>query len=757
MSEHSKVMGPDAQATQTSVLTPPKLNSQTDKYQWRSDVRTWTRIIKQYTRGGDTRAKGLLSALALTLYFSLDRDQRNIIDNAVSCKQISLEIDDDANEPEQLSLAATAKEQFKLVGEIVQLVAKDTPTDAIRRLVKTSQDIYHCTRDRSENDSSDRGEEENRTGDPARDMSDSHTTPILMAQKQQETGENPKADIGKDSDIRHAPPYAKLESDRARILDTIHDTIGSQQVSFNGLGFAPSWIALEAFDKEYTSNWADAYEEVDEKDVPANANVITSHTVYKVKVSEDGSKDLKSRIVPHGNRDNEKDNIRKDSSTAQFDVIRLLLAVATFVGMRLAMADIKGAYLQSGPIQRKIFVRPPREWRGERGKLWKLKKLPYGIIEAGRQWAKTVEEWMLTTGGLERIQGLNQLYVRRDNLGKIILIVAKVTDDFICGGSIEDTKAFISEMKKRFEVGKVIINEKFLFNGCEIEQDEQGSIAMSMHRYMEQVKEIPLSRERKRQPDESATPREMKQFRSLAGTLLWLGKGVLPPAAYASSTMQQKLALLKVRHLVEVNEIVRDIKKLTPTLFFRNSTDVVSAMVSTLSDASFNINSRKSYGQTGLIMGIRTLLQDGSECFHTVDWVSTKQRRICHSSYGAEILACAEADDRGFYLKMGMRSLLPNTMMRNEIVVDSMALFDTITTLHEGSEYRLRQTVQRIRDSFEAGDVNVIRWIPGVDNVADALTKLNFTLWRRLNTMCRTGQLDPKIAQGYSLDSENWT
>ena len=220
--------------------------------------------------------------------------------------------------------------------------------------------------------------------------------------------------------------------------------------------------------------------------------------------------------------------------------------------------------------------------------------------------------------------------------------------------------------------------------------------------------------------------------------------------------MQQKLALLKVRHLIEANEIVCDIKKLTPMLFFRRPTNAVRAMVTTFSDAAFNINSRKSYVQTGLIMGIRTLLKDGPECFHTLDWVSTKQRRICHSSYGAEILACAEADDRGFYLKMGMRSLFTSTKIRNEIVVDSLGLFDTITTLHEGSEYRLRQTVQRIRDSFESADVNVIRWIPGVGNVADALTKRNFTLWRKLNTMCTKGLLDQKLLHGYSLDGENW-
>lgn len=94
---------------------------------------------------------------------------------------------------------------------------------------------------------------------------------------------------------------------------------------------------------------------------------------------------LKGRLVPHGNRDNERGDIRKDSSTAQFDVIRLLLCLTTFLGLRLGLADVKGAYLQSGPIQRELYVRPPREWKGPRGILWKLTKLPYGIVEAGRQ------------------------------------------------------------------------------------------------------------------------------------------------------------------------------------------------------------------------------------------------------------------------------------------------------------------------------------------------------------------------------------
>ena len=47
------------------------------------------------------------------------------------------------------------------------------------------------------------------------------------------------------------------------------------------------------------------------------------------------------------------------------------------------------------------------------------------------------------------------------------------------------------------------------------------------------------------------------------------------------------------------------------------------------------------------------------------------------------------------------------------LTVDSNGLYSTITTLHEGSDYRLRPTVSRIRDSFENREINVIQWIPG--------------------------------------------
>ena len=142
---------------------------------------------------------------------------------------------------------------------------------------------------------------------------------------------------------------ASPTSDRDRILHKIHSEIGPKQVTAQKLDFAPPWILEEAFNKEHEANWTDAYHPVRDEDVPRHANIISAHTVYKVKTQEDGRRQMKGRIVPLGNRDDGKDRIRKDSSTAPLFVIRLLLSLIIFLDFRIATADIKGASLQSGP------------------------------------------------------------------------------------------------------------------------------------------------------------------------------------------------------------------------------------------------------------------------------------------------------------------------------------------------------------------------------------------------------------------------
>lgn len=69
-----------------------------------------------------------------------------------------------------------------------------------------------------------------------------------------------------------------------------------------------------------------------------------------------------------------------------------------------------------------------------------------------------------------------------------------------------------------------------------------------------------------------------------------------------------------------------------------------------------------------------------------VDRASSKQRRVSYSSNCAKIIACASADDRGYYFKMSLSSIFPENTFRSTVVVDTKELHDTITTIHEGLE-----------------------------------------------------------------------
>lgn len=576
-------------------------------------------------------------------------------------------------------------------------------------------------------------------------------------------------DIDCESSDARGPPAIphQLESEKPRILEQIYNQIGSKQVSRGKVEFAPSWILQDAFRKEHDKNWSDAYVPVSEGAVPDNANVVRSHVVYKVKTAEDGKREMKARIVPHGNEDDDKDEVRKDSANAQLAVIRLMLSLVTFLGFMVKTADIKGAYMQSGPIQRDIYVRPPREWHYienySRGILWLLTKLPYGIVEAGRQWMLAVEEWMLNEAGLTRVSGVGQLFMKRTNLkhksgkSKILLIVAKLSDDFLVAGLHAEIDAFMDALKKRFIVGRIVDGPLYHFGGCEIRMGGNGDISMSMDTYWNRVQAIHMSRTRRRMRDSLACASEILQYRSLAGILLYLGNGVLPQASLVVSLMQQRITNLTVAGLCDANEMLAELRKLKPTITYRHVENSTEVSLCTFSDVAHPRD--RDYGQTGFFTGI--LIRngiDGRNVFHLIDWTSHKQQRVSHSSYGAEILAGATSDDRGFYYKTAINAIANDKdyIVKHELNVDSKGLYDTITTLHEGREYRLRQTVQRIRNSFEAGETDVFRWIPGKENLADTLTKHKSALARRFNAVCTTGIMDINFGLGQGVVSENW-
>lgn len=122
--------------------------------------------------------------------------------------------------------------------------------------------------------------------------------------------------------------------------------------------------------------------------------------------------------------------------------------------------------------------------------------------------------------GMESIHGVSELFIRRDSQGNISFMLAKITDDVLFTESSEHLRQFIERMKLRLDVSKAITCGPLKFNGCNIVQDKDGNITMSMGEYMKQVQPMTISRELRKQPDGKATEVEYHDYRSLSGAVV---------------------------------------------------------------------------------------------------------------------------------------------------------------------------------------------------------------------------------------------
>lgn len=212
---------------------------------------------------------------------------------------------------------------------------------------------------------------------------------------------------------------------------------------------------------------------------------------------------------------------------------------------------------------------------------------------------------------------------------------------------------------------------------------------------------------------------------------------------------------LMVRHLFEANQMIRDLKKLIPQVTFPFVSCPKDLVLCVFSDASHP--RKRGYGHWGLIT--RILSCNGlkrTDIIHVIDWSPHIQHQISHSFYRADILGAPNGDDSGYYTKIAIDALFPATPLKVYLNLEPRAMCDMITSLHEEKVYRLRQTDQPIRNFFKGKKTNIICWIPGRDNLANALTKRNTMMCLRLNRTCASSVSDKKLTESKVVEPDLW-
>lgn len=156
--------------------------------------------------------------------------------------------------------------------------------------------------------------------------------------------------------------------------------------------------------------------------------------------------------------------------------------------------------MQSGSIERDIYVHPPREKKNtQKGTLWKLLKLPYGVLEAGRKCTTVLEGCLTNEMGMEQARGISQVFVKRRKDGSISMIVTKLSEESLLSGDLLTINNLVTKLTMRFKASKAIIDPAIKFNGCRIEQERIGNIAKSMKDYLRMIMPLEMSRMRRKE------------------------------------------------------------------------------------------------------------------------------------------------------------------------------------------------------------------------------------------------------------------
>ena len=109
------------------------------------------------------------------------------------------------------------------------------------------------------------------------------------------------------------------------------------------------------------------FEEVEDE----GQEVVDSRWVVTKKEKSDGQKQkVKARLVAKGFQ--EAESPQSDSPTMLRESMKMFFSVAANEDFELRKIDIRAAFLQARPLDREVFMRPPKDIRKE-GMIWKLK------------------------------------------------------------------------------------------------------------------------------------------------------------------------------------------------------------------------------------------------------------------------------------------------------------------------------------------------------------------------------------------------
>ena len=532
----------------------------------------------------------------------------------------------------------------------------------------------------------------------------------------------------------------------------------------------------------------DGIQGADEKEAE-NGEVCPLKYLLKWKVKE-GKKKANARLIFRGfkHKDVVNDVLDKESPTLSRLSKHIILMTAVVKKWAVFAADVKSAFLQSEDLRKegiRLFGRPTSEMEKrlvemgvmKRGQILRMTKPAFGDVRAPKLWNKKIDGVMKTDHWRSRKLD-NCLYMSYRDATKddeeaektwdevsgrwkvLDGLVGLHVDDLLgCGEGIwskekmakekyhEEEASFRARVKRlseKFKFGSwdfLTEEQDLTFCGGEIKLlDEGQEIQLRHETYLHKVKPITIQKERKQQPGEKLTPKEIHQLRAGIGALAWPGNQSCPHLSCSISLLQSAVADAKIEDLQSYNKLLAFAKANADVgLRFRcprGSGRIGDLRLGVYFDAAWAVRPcGSSQGGYVLFATSQDMIDEGKPgALVIVDYGSKKLARKARSSLAAEVQAGSLATDQLEWTKVFM-SLDPGWRAEKEetaswfgsspVITDAKSLYDASRSASAGlglSEKRTAIELDAMMDRMKVFD-GQLRWTSAFQQVADGMTK----------------------------------
>ena len=431
------------------------------------------------------------------------------------------------------------------------------------------------------------------------------------------------------------------------------------------------------------------------------------------------------------------DGLLQSPTLSQMGRMLIMQLIASH-GWDLQLGDIKGAFLEAGPLPSKfrpLFAKQPIGGIPgvPKDAVLEVTGNVYGQNDAPLAWHRTFDDAAQEIGW-QRSKLDSCLYFLRDDSGRLCGVMGVHVDDTALGGAGDKFQQAVTKLRARFPYRKWRVGTGE-FCGAFYSQDKTTKvIKMSQRLFAEKIR--PASISKSAAPDDVLSDSQIKVLRAINGSLNWLSSQSRPDLAVQTSMSQQAFPHPTVRHLRDANNAVRRAKMHKDLEVTFQPILPQNLCICCHSDAAFaNVG---SHTQAGFIVAFVEQSMHSGEVSHWTPavWKSYKLPRAVSSTLGGESQAMATATGTVEWLNLLLTEAIDGSFEPRDcrqllskrpaiLATDCKSLYDHLISPSSPTSVEDRRTsidIVIIRESIKLLGAQ-IRWLPTNRMIADGLTK----------------------------------